>query len=437
MITVSGSLRTRARRAAAGLLVWRPVGRLAARVPATASLVARAAFRTGRDDLLEAALDRAIRRHRPAPALVLRADLRTFQGRYAEALESAESATQVDPASAAAAARVVKLSYRVRSRDLAEQAAVAAVERFPRSGEVLWQVALACDRTAHFARVRSAWQERVTGPAHLPVVRQLATAATRAGEPEEAARLYRRAIEVLLGSTQPPPPVPVTRLAGLGAQHAIRELCEALDRAGMPFFFAAGTALGLVREGRPLGADSDLDVGVFDADWDRAALIEAFTRDPRFDLDPHPQSSKVGLRHRGGSPVDIFRFYEQDGRVWHDGVFVRWHNSPFGVVRRVIGGVEVPLPENVERYLTECYGDWRTPFPGFDAFTDDAPNLEVTRPDYQRVHFLRRAYEALLAGDRSAARRELELAGDAELVDQIQRPGQSDGRSQARNSSSG
>jgi hypothetical protein len=427
-------LRSRARRAVAGLLAWRPAGRLFARIPATAPLVARAAFRTGRDGLLEAALDRAIRRHRPASALVLRADLRTFQGRYAEALDSAETAARIDPCSAAATARVVKLGYRVRSQAEAEQAAVAAVERFPRSGEVLWQVALACDRAAHFARMRTTWQGRVTDPAHLlPVVRQLATAAIRAGEPEAAAELYRRAIGVLLASSQPPPPATVTRLAGLGAQHAIRDLCGTLDRAGVPFFFAAGTALGLVREGRPLGADSDLDVGVFDADWDREAVTEAFTRDPRFDLDPHPQSGKVGLRHRGGSPVDIFRFYEQDGRVWHDGVFVRWHNSPFGVMRREIGGITVPLPENVERYLTECYGDWRTPFPGFDAFTGDAPNLEVTRPDYQRVHFLRRAYEALLAGDRSAAQRELELAGEVELVDEVQRPG----RSQARNSSSG
>jgi hypothetical protein len=177
-----------------------------------------------------------------------------------------------------------------------------------------------------------------------------------------------------------------------------------------------------------LGADGDIDVGVYDADWDRDGLIDVFTRDPRFDLDLHPQSHKVGLRHRGGSPVDIFRFYEQDGRVWHDGVFVRWHNSPFGVVRRQIGGLSVPLPENAERYLTECYGDWRTPVPAFDAFTEDAPNLEVTWPEYQRVHFLRRAYERLAGGDREAARRELERAGERDLADL---------EDQARNSSSG
>ena len=124
-------------------------------------------------------------------------------------------------------------------------------------------------------------------------------------------------------------------------------------------------------------------------------MIELFTRDPRFDLDLHPQTQKVGLRHRGGAPIDIFRFYREGDVIWHDGVFVRWRNSPFTVARRDVGGQALPLPADPERYLTENYGDWRTPDPQFDAFTDDAPNLEVTWPEYQRMHLLRRAYERL------------------------------------------
>jgi hypothetical protein len=425
--------RTGARRAAARVLVSRPAYRLFTLVPATAALVARAAFRTARDGILEAALDRLARRDPPPTAAqVLRADLWTFQGRYGDALWAAESAALADPSSAAAAARVVRLSYQVRERADADRIAVAAVERFPLAPDVVWQAALACRTPAQYGRLHSAWQAQATDPPDLPkVVRQWAVAAVRAGEVDAAAGLYRQAVRVLLASPGPVPPAAVTRLAGLGAGQAIRDLCDALDRAGVPFFFAAGTALGLIREGRPLGADGDIDVGVYDADWDRDGLIDVFTRDPRFDLDLHPQSQKVGLRHRGGSPVDIFRFYEQDGRVWHDGVFVRWHNSPFGVVRRQIGGLSVPLPENAERYLTECYGDWRTPVPAFDAFTDDAPNLEVTWPEYQRVHLLRRAYERLAGGDREAARRELERAGERDLADL------EDLEDQARNSSSG
>jgi hypothetical protein len=413
-------IRAVARRTAARVIAWPPVYPVAARLPRTALLAARAAFRTGRDDRLETTLDRLERPH-PAAALVLRADLRSFQGRYEEALRAAQWAAAAQPASAAAAARVVTLGYRVRKRAAAEPAAVDAVGRFPRSPEVMWQVALACDSAGQYERIAAAWQARSDpAPADLlRVLRQLAVAATRAGQLDAAAARYRAAIALLLDGVAPPP-TRRTRLAGLGAGDAIGDLCQVLDGAGTPFFFAAGTALGLVREGRPLGADGDIDVGVFATDWDRDALVALFTRDPRFDLDLHPQTQKVGLRHRGGAPVDIFRFYEQDGRVWHDGVFVRWHNSPFRVVRQRIGGRSVPLPADPDRYLTENYGDgWRTPWPGFDAFTDDAPNLEVTWPEYQRVHLLRRGYERLAAGDRAAAGRELRRCGEPELADRL------------------
>src|SRR5690606_13436103 len=153
-------------------------------------------------------------------------------------------------------------------------------------------------------------------------------AATRAGLVAEATDLYRRAC-ALVPATGAANRTPTTKLAGLGAATAIEDICQALDAASVPFFFAAGTVLGLVRDGRPLSTDGDVDVGIMEHDWDRDALISIFARHPRFDLDLHPQSSKIGLRHRGGAPIDIFRFYHEGELVWHDGVFVRWHNSPF------------------------------------------------------------------------------------------------------------
>src|SRR5690606_21741382 len=316
--------------------------RLFTLLPPTAPLVARAAFRTGRDAVLRATVRRLERRDASDPtASLLRCDLLTFHGRYADALDYAVRAARQRPGSAAAAARVVRLGYRVRDRAAAEQAAVDAVARFPRSPEVMWPVAMACDHAGQYHRVAATWRRAAAAPADLlPVVRQLAVAASRAGELAAAAAWYREAVALLLDTGQPAPRPMVTRLGGLGAGGAIRDLRRVLDRARIPFFFAAGTALGLVREGRPLGADGDIDVGIFDADWDRNALIDLFTADPMFDLDLHPQTEKVGLRHRGGAPVDIFRFYEKDGRIWHDGVFVRWHNSPFQVRRRRVGGMD-------------------------------------------------------------------------------------------------
>ena len=380
----------------------------------TALMAAKALFRAGQDDLLAQALTGLERRYpRAAAVRLLRADLWAFQGDYEQALSCAERADQLRP-TPATVARVVKYGYRARSREQADELAVAAVRRHPRSAEALWPVAVACASPEQYERVERAWQSRPdpTPGDLLPVVRQLATAASRAGRLDAAANWYRQGIDLLSRAGQPAAKLAVTTLAGLGGRRALEDLCRVLDGAGVRFFFAAGTALGLVREGRLLGADNDIDIGVFDTDWDRPALLRLFQQDPAFDLDEHPQTQKIGLRHRGGSPIDIFRFYRQDGRVWHDGVFVRWWNTPFEVERREVAGLSVPLPADAHRYLAENYGEsWSTPWPGFDAFTEDAPNLEVTWPEYQQVHLLRRAYQAMAAGDRLAAERELQRVG--------------------------
>jgi hypothetical protein len=395
----------------------RSMGALPTRWLPTALLAARAAFRTGQDDLLETALSTLERRHAGSPDVhVLRADLLTYRGAYAEALSRVELARQLRPSSVGAAARIVSLSYRSGAAD-ADERAVDAVRRFPVSPTVMWPVAMACRSPEQLDRVSTAWHESVADPGGLlRVVRQLSVAASRAGRPEAGVEFFRRAILLVHESGRTAPVTVATKLGGLGASGAIDDLARVFQGARVRFFFAAGTALGLVREGRPLGADGDIDVGVFAEDWDRDTLIGAFTRDPRFDLDLHPLSGKIGLRHRGGSPIDVFRFYREGDRVWHDGVFVRWHNSPFEVVGRPIGGRDLPLPADADRYLTENYGDWRTPNPTFDAFTDDAPNVEVTQPAYQRLHFARRAYDQLARRQVDRARHFLTLAGEDALA---------------------
>lgn len=386
-----------------------------------AMVAARAAFRAGQDDLVEPTLAELERRHPDAhQPLVLRADLLTYQGHYEQALAAAERARLLSPSSGPATARVVRLGYRVHDRERADAAAVEAVSRFPRNTEVLWAAGKACESPEQSARLRQAWQERSRGPADLLyAVRPLGLAAARARLVEESIDLYRQAIDLIQKGEATPQKVVDTQLGGRGAWQAIVDLSQTLEQARVPFFFAAGTALGLVREGRPLSADSDIDIGVLESDWDRDTLIKLFTDHPRFDLDLHPQTQKVSLKHRGGSPVDVFRFYRDGDKLWHDGVFVRWSNSPFTVETREIRGVRLPVPEDADRYLTENYGDWREPNPAFDAFTDDAPNVEVTWPEYQRLHFLRRAYKRLSAGDRAGAQRELDRAGIDQARDEV------------------
>ncbi|GAA4908671.1 LicD family protein [Stackebrandtia albiflava] len=401
----------------------RKSGGIPTRHLSTALVAAKAVFRAGADDLLTETLTTLERRFPESPDVqALAADFHAYYGDYPRALASARQGRLLEPSHAGAVARMVQYGYRVLPTEEADQAAVAALRRFPVNGEVLWAVCKQCDSSEQFRRLDAAWHEEVPEPERLlKSVRQLATAAARAGEIEAGVDLYRRAIRLVLDGAELGGPIVDGKLEGKGAWTAFQDLHQALDGAGVPYFIAAGTALGLVREGRPLSADNDIDVGVFDADFDRDALVELFAKNPRFDFDVvHPHTKKLGLRHRGGSPIDVFRFYSDGDLVYHDAVFVRWGNTPFEVERRDIRGLDLPLPADADRYLTENYGDWRTPYPGFDAFFDgDAPNVEVTWPDYMRLHFIRRGYKQLSKGNTSAAATELERAGEPELAARI------------------
>jgi hypothetical protein len=385
-------------------------------------MAARTAFTAGHDELVEPLLDALDSRFpESAEPILLRSELCSFRGDPAAAHQAALAARWLEPSSPAAASRLIRSSYRVEEPRAADERAIELLEQFPRSPAVLWAVAKACATEEQYDRIIATWNRRVQRPGDLELtVRALATAAARAGRIEDAIALLGDAMLELATRGEGTTEVEDPRLEGKGAWQAIIDLTDALDTAGIPFFFAAGTALGLVREGRPLDLDGDIDVGVVDPDWDRERLLRLFEQDPRFDFDlVHPRTKKVGLKHRGGSPVDLFRFYEEDGQLWHDAVFVRWHNQPFAVERRVVNGLSVPLPAEVDRYLTENYGDWRTPRPGFDAFTDDAPNVEVTWPEYLELHLVRRAYKRLTAGDLDRAVEDLRLAGHGGLADRL------------------
>jgi hypothetical protein len=383
----------------------------------TAMIGARAALRTANDDLLERLLANIVDRYPAEPQpYTLRADIRRFQGRYDDALSDAEMARFLAPAKSKAAALVVRSTYNA-GRDDADQVALDAVRRFPHTNSALWAAAKNCRTPEQYDRIITVWRAENPPDALVRAVRPLATAAARSGQVAEASQLYRQALAMIAERQESVTAVKDARLEGRGAWTAIEDLRDVLETAGVPFFFAAGTALGLVREGRPLDLDGDIDVGVFEKDWDHDRLQKLFDADARFCPDLlHPYSHKLGLKHRGGSSIDIFRFYRERDRLWHNSVFTRWFNSPFSVERRSIRNVELPLPADTDRYLTENYGDWRTPDPTFDAFSSDAPNVESTWPEYSHFHLLRRAYKQLSNGDLDGTFRELRTAGEDELA---------------------
>jgi hypothetical protein len=370
---------------------------------------AQAAFRTRRDELAEELLTELIDRYpaRPEPRLLL-AELLSYRGEARSALDQAVRARLVCPTLSRAASAEVRFGYQAGEPD-ADDRAAAAVARFPTSATVLWAAGRGCSAPSQFVRIRTIWREAADRPERvLAGVRPLAHAAARVGELDEAVSLHAEGMVHLAGAgPRADGAVREKHLRGTGAAAVVREVVALLEDAGIPFFLAAGTALGYVREGGPLGHDADIDVGVFAEHWDRDRLLDLFDHHPSFRCEPvHPTSQKVAVRHRGGAPIDVFRFYREGDRVFHDGTFVRWWNQPFGVEWIVTAEGPVPLPAPTDGYLSESYGDWRVPRPDFDAFLD-GPNVEVVWPAYRELYLVRRAYARLSTGEVAAATADL------------------------------
>lgn len=374
-------------------------------------VAASAAFNAGDDNAARAIALEAIGSNpeKQAPRLLL-SKLDSFHGDYAAAFGHAQAAWMMNPASLASALASVRLAYLSQNQEEADRIALLALRRFPLREKMLWAVCKHCRSHEQFTRIHQLWSAKSKKVHQVSeAARPLGLAAVHLGLYKVAMELYAEACLIELQGLGIGRKLPLKALAGKRVLSVLRDLREVLEADGIPFFFAAGTALGIVRNGRPLDHDDDIDVGVFEEHWDRDRLLAAFMRHPHFDLEASSsERPKIRLLHRGGAGIDIFRFYREGDGVYHDGNFVRWKNSTFQIEAHNAAGGTVYLPTDTDRYLTENYGDWRTPDKGFDAFID-GPNVEVTIPEYHNIHRMRRAYRFIRAMNMIDVYRELML----------------------------
>lgn len=381
----------------------------------TMEAAADAAFQVGDDDMARTIALEAIDSHpeKDAPRLLL-SKIDSFHGNYASAFEHAQTAWLINPASFPAALATVRLAYLSQGRKKADELALLVLRRHPLKEGALWAVCKRCGSDDQFARIRKLWEGKAKSPRHVSqAARPLGLAAAHLGQFDVAMEIYAQACLVELQGLGVGRELPVKALAGKRVLSVLRDLRKVMEAERVPFFFAAGTALGIVRSGRPLDHDDDIDVGIFEENWDRDALLSAFSKHPHFDLEASlPDRPKIRLVHRGGAGIDIFKFYREGRAIFHDGNFVRWKNSEFQIEKHRSNGGRVYLPTNIDRYLTENYGDWKVPDKQFDAFID-GPNTEITVPEYHNVHRLRRAYRFIRSANIIDAHRELALVKDS------------------------
>lgn len=190
------------------------------------------------------------------------------------------------------------------------------------------------------------------------------------------------------------------------AATALQQLKVDLAKSDIEFFLVSGTLLGCVREGAILGHDSDIDVGVM-PHISMKQLRESLAHSTRFKFQETFHENTLYLVHPNGVKIDVFRHYEEQGKLYHGGIKCHWWNTPFTLKPTAFLGDEYLVPEDENKYLTENYGDWRTPVTDFETFLD-TPNLEVTHTTNMALYHAAQAIASHRSGrpDRVARHQE-------------------------------
>ncbi|WP_386685095.1 LicD family protein [Loktanella sp. R86503] len=216
--------------------------------------------------------------------------------------------------------------------------------------------------------------------------------ADTAAQRTRALRAFTLIANDLVSALQPPR-ADAQRLAERVPEFSITQAqaaLQALNAIKMPWFIVSGTFLGAVREGNFLPHDYDIDIGIDARQFDEAAFWAQIQGSPDlvvvsssayFDLDMQgagpstdPCPALYRLMHASGIGIDVFVHYTQGEQSWHGSAKHRWTNSTFDLDNYEIAGMTVRGPADADRYLSENYGDWRTPQVQFNCSTD-TPNV--------------------------------------------------------------
>ena len=195
------------------------------------------------------------------------------------------------------------------------------------------------------------------------------------------------------------------------ALECMRSLNKLVEATQVKAFLVSGTLLGCVREKRILAHDYDIDFGADIDDPGFDALVAALNAHPDFKLRKIQKvTNEIALHnewarnyankpwlakymYKESIPVDLFAHIFFRGEVFHGSKRNLWVNSDFDLRRTDLYGIEFNAPVEADRYLTENYGDWRTPVHGFQC-TTDTPNSRVIH-SLAAVKFLMKRYIVL------------------------------------------
>ena len=170
------------------------------------------------------------------------------------------------------------------------------------------------------------------------------------------------------------------------AENLLLNVCRELDAHFVNYYVDAGTLLGIIRDDALIPWDDDLDFAVSSLHIDKCKVaIENFikkiykTKGIELEIDAYYaeynfkkiaqgdlRCFKLKPKHKNldAPALDFFIKY-QDTDEMNYLMSSRAITMPAYHIRntqvRIFRGENIRIPDNVEAYLTEHYGDWRTP----------------------------------------------------------------------------
>lgn len=164
------------------------------------------------------------------------------------------------------------------------------------------------------------------------------------------------------------------------------------------FYFDAGTLLGIIREGKLLKHDCDIDIAVQGFDQKEVMRVRQLFLSNNFKLERSFSIEGIGIVEDAFSILnfrfDVFYIQRENEKEYYYAMYrnpqlandpdIRKRNviklsfTPILAVKKVdLEGVFVNVPENPELYLQERYGEnWRIPDKYFEFW--NSPSAEKT-----------------------------------------------------------
>jgi hypothetical protein len=169
----------------------------------------------------------------------------------------------------------------------------------------------------------------------------------------------------------------------LAAEDTLVAVNRLLRSKGLQPFLMSGTLLGYARHGGLLPHDKDVDLGLIG--WEHQftvaeALLEAgYFRLDLAQLSGHNRFLMSAHDMRNGMAVDFFLFHDKGDHLLHGidfdmGFTQNFRFSKFGLQEVEFLDERFYAPDDIDRNLSENYGDWRTPVPSY-VVTVESPAL--------------------------------------------------------------